>query len=224
MTKFQPVDNLPNQTCHSPKSSYSKKIPWLANGIHKITHSSCSHPRLPNHQPVNTAKVFLDNEHSIIMESGNERNTWMGDYFALIGDGVLHSNNGDTRCKLACHMISHRNHNDGSRMLCQYWETVVDKKLEKWLPDNATDDKKFRASLFPVVAPLYAELGKSFLHISTYNELQWSLVDINNQTGLETFREICKHAYHNLKKARVITAVVLNGVAFLDEYGIPPHQ
>ena len=35
---------------------------------------------------------------SIIMESGDERNTWMGDYFALIGDGVLHSDNGDTRC------------------------------------------------------------------------------------------------------------------------------
>ena len=94
------------------------------------------------------------------MESGDERNTWMGDYFALIGDGVLHSDNGDTRCKLAFHMISHGNHNDGSRMLCQYRETVVDKELEKWLPDNVTDNKKFRVSLFPVVAPLYAELGK----------------------------------------------------------------
>ena len=72
-------------------------------------------------------------------------------------------------------------------MVCQYRETVVDKELEKWLPDNATDDKKFRASLFPAVAPLYIELEKSFLHISTYNELQWSLDDINNQTGLETF-------------------------------------
>ena len=182
MTKFQPVKNLPNQTCHSPNSSYSTKIPWLANGIRNITHSSCSHPHLPNHRPVNTAKAFLDNERSIIMESGDERNTWMGDYFALIGNGVLHSDNGDTCCKLAFHMISHRNHNKGSRMLCQYWETVVDKELEKWLPDNATDDEQFRVSLFPAVAPFYAELGKSFLHVSTYNELQWSLVDINNQT------------------------------------------
>ena len=83
------------------------------------------HTRLSNRRPVNTAKVFLDNECSIIMESGDERNTWMGDYFALIGDGVLHSDNGDTRCKLAFHMISHGNHNDGSMMLCQYLETVV---------------------------------------------------------------------------------------------------
>ena len=100
-------------------------------------------------------------------------------------------------------------------MLCQYGETVVDKELEKWLPDDATDDEKFHASLFPVVAPLYAELGKSFLHVSTYNELQWSLVDINNQTGLETLREIHEDAFYNLKKARVITAgIVLDGVAF----------
>ena len=140
MTKFQPVKNLPNQTCHSPNSSYLT-IPWLANGIRKITHSSCSHPPLPNCWPVNTAKAFLDNEHSIIMESGNERNTCMGDYFALMGDGILHSDNGDTCCKLAFHMISHRNHNDGSWMLCQYRETVVDKELEKWLPDNATDNQ-----------------------------------------------------------------------------------
>ena len=101
------------------------------------------------------------------MESGNERNTWMGDHFAHIGYGVLHSDNGNTRCKLAFHMISHGNHNDGSRMLCQYLETVVDKELKKWLPDDATDDEKFRASLFPVVAPLYSELGKSFLYINT---------------------------------------------------------
>ncbi len=60
-------------------------------------------------------------------------------------------------------------------MLCQYQETVVDKELEKLLPDDATDNEKFRASLFPVVAPLYSELEKSFLYISTYNELQWSL-------------------------------------------------
>jgi hypothetical protein len=168
-----------------------------------ITHSSCSHPHLPNRWPVITAKAFLDNECSIIMENGNERNTWMGEYFALIGNGVLHSNNGNTYCKLSFHMISHRNHNDGSRMLCQYQETVVDKELEKLLPDDATDNEKFRASLFPVVAPIYAELGKSFLHISTYNELQWLLVDINNQTGLETLREICKHAFITSRKQGV---------------------
>ena len=160
------------------------------------------------------------------MESGDEKNTWMGDYFALIGDGVLHSDNGDTRCKVAFHMTSHGKHNDGSRMLCQYLETVVDRELKKWLPDDATDEEKFRVSLFPAVAPLYAELGKSFLHISTYNELQWSLLDINNQTtGLETLGEIREHAFHNLEKARVITAgIILDGVAFHEEYGIPPHQ
>ena len=134
------------------------------------------------------------------MESGNERNTWMGDYFALISDGVLHSDNGDTRCKLAFHMISHGNHNNGSRMLSQYRETVVYKELEKWITHDATDNDKFHVNLFPAVAPLYAELGKSFLNISTYNELQWSLVDINNQTGLETFREICEHTYHTSRK------------------------
>ncbi len=85
-------------------------------------------------------------------------------------------------------------------MLCQYLETVVDRELKKWLPDDATDKEKFRVSLFPAVAPMYAELGKSFLHISTYNELQWSLVDINNQTGLEKCREIREHAFHNLEK------------------------
>ena len=85
--------------------------------------------------------------------------------------------------------------------------------------------KKSSVQVYSAVAPLYAELGKLFLHVITYNELQWSLVDINNQTGLETFREICKHAFHNLEKARVITAgIVLDGVAFLEEYGIPPHQ
>ena len=116
------------------------------------------------------------------MESGDERNTWMGDYFALIGDGVLHSDNGDTRCKVAFHMTSHGTHNDGSRMLCRYWETVVDEELENWLPDDATDNEKFRVSLFPAVAPMYAELGKSFLHISTYNELQFHyLISITKQ-------------------------------------------
>ena len=207
------------------QSLLNKNSMARANGIRKITHSCCSHPLLPNRWPINTAKAFLDNEHSIIMEGGDEKNTWMGDYFALIGDGVLHFNNRDTHCKLAFHMISHGNHNNGSRMLCQYLETVVDKELKRWLPDDTTDDEKFHASLFPAVAPLYAELGKSFLNISTYTELQWSLVDINNQTGLETFREICEHAFHNLEKARAITAgIVLDGVAFLEEYGIPPHQ
>ena len=72
---------------------------------------------------------------------------------------------------------------------------------------------------------MYSELEKSFLNISTYNELQWSLVDVKNQTCLETFREICEHVYHNLKKARVITAgIVLDEAAFLEEYGISPHQ
>ena len=90
--------------------------------------------------------------------------------------------------------------------------------MKKWLPDNATGDEKFHVSLLSAVAPLYSELGKSFLNIGTYNELQWSLLDNSSQTGLETIREIYKHAFHNLEKARVITAgIVLDGVAFLEE-------
>ena len=123
------------------QQSLLDKIPWLSNGIRKITHSSCSHPRLPNRWPINTAKAFLDNEHSIIMESGDKRNTWMGDFFALIGDSALQSDNGNTHCKLAFHMISHGNHNDQSRMLCQDLETVVDKELKKWLPDDELTTK-----------------------------------------------------------------------------------
>ena len=77
------------------------------------------------------------------MESGDERNTyWIGDYYAVMGDCILHSNNSDTCCKLALHMISNGNHNNVSRMLCQYLETVTDKEVEKWLPDDATDDEK----------------------------------------------------------------------------------
>ena len=109
------------------------------------------------------------------MERRDEVQTnWMGDYFALIGDRVLHSDNGDTRCKLALLLISNGNHKDGSRMLCQHLETVVDVAVNKWLPDDVTYYEKFHASLFPAVAPLYSELGKLFLSTSTYNELQWS--------------------------------------------------
>lgn len=74
------------------------------------------------------------------------------------------------------------------------------------------------------MAPLYSELGKSFLNISTYNELQWSLLDTSIQTGLESITEIHEHAFQNLKKATVIpTGIVLYGVAFLKEYGVHPH-
>jgi hypothetical protein len=69
-----------------------------------------------------------------------------------------------------------------------------------------------------VVAPLNCELGKTFLNTSTYYELHWSLLDNSSQSDLETIREICEHAFHNLEKARVITAgIVLDGVAFLEE-------
>jgi hypothetical protein len=70
--------------------------------------------------------VFFENI-ALIMESHHDLNTyWMGDYFALIGDRLLHSDNGNTRCKLALQLILNGNHKDGSRMLCQYLETVVD--------------------------------------------------------------------------------------------------
>ena len=144
------------------------------------------------------------------MESGDERNTyWIGDYYALMGNCVLHSDSSNTCCKIAFHMISHGDHIDGSRMLCQYLDTVGDKEVKEGLPDNATDDEKFLVSFSPVVAPWYSELGKSFLKISKCNELQWSLLDNSSKTGLEPIREICKHAFHNLVKARVITTVIV---------------
>ena len=59
----------------------------------------------------------------------------------LDGDCHLYSDNGDTRCKLALQLISNENHKDGSRMLCQYLETLVDVAVNKWLPDNATEMK-----------------------------------------------------------------------------------
>ena len=100
------------------------------------------------------------------------KTNWMGDYFALIGDRLLYSENGDTRCKLALLLISNGNHKDGSRMLCGYVETVVDDAAKSWLSDDATEDDKIRASLFPAVAPLYSKLGQSLLKTSTHGELQ----------------------------------------------------
>ncbi len=112
------------------------------------------------------------------MESCDEvKPNWMGDYFALIGDCLLHSDSGDTHCKLVLQLISNGYNKDGSRMLCQYLETIVDVAVNKWLPEDMTDDEKFHASLFPVVAPLYSKLGKLILSTSTYNALQWSLLD-----------------------------------------------
>ena len=70
----------------------------------------------------------------------------MGDYFALIGDHLLHGDDGDTCCKLALQLISNGCHKDGPRMLCQYLETIVDVTVNKRLPDDATDDEKFCAS------------------------------------------------------------------------------
>ena len=66
------------------------------------------------------------------MERRDEVQTnWMGDYFALIGDCLLHSDNGDTCCKIALQLISNGNHKDGSRMLCQYQETILDVGMKK---------------------------------------------------------------------------------------------
>ena len=50
--------------------------------------------------------MFLENIIALIMESRDEVKTnWMGDYFALIGNCLLHSDNGDTCCKLARYFI-----------------------------------------------------------------------------------------------------------------------
>ena len=106
------------------------------------------------------------------MESSDEIEYWMGDYYALVGNHLLHSGSDDTQCKLALHLMSEGNHKDRSRMIFQYLETVVDAKVKKLLPDTATNNEKFRAMFFPAVALLYSELGKSFLNISTYNEFQ----------------------------------------------------
>ena len=114
-------------------------------------------------------------------------------------------------------MISNGNHKDGSRVLCQYLETVVDIAVNKWLPDDVTDDEKIRASLFPVVTPLYSEQGKSFLSTRTYNEMQWSLLHTRQESDMESIQEICECAFHNLEKARIIiSGIVLDGVLFME--------
>jgi hypothetical protein len=122
-------------------------------------------------------------------------------------------------------LISNGNHKDGSRVLCHYLETVVDDAVKKWLPDDPTDDEKFSASLFPVVTPLYSELGKLLLKTSTDNELQLSLLDTSHESDIESIREIRECAFHNLKKTRVIIAgIVLDRVQFLEELGFTPHH
>jgi hypothetical protein len=109
-------------------------------------------------------------------------------------------------------------------MRCQYLETVADVAVNKWLPDDVTDEK-FHASLFPVVAPLYSELGKSFLSTSTCNEMQWSLLDTSHESDMESIQEICECAFLNLEKARVIIAgIVLDGVLFMEEFGLNHHH
>ena len=133
----------------------------------------------------------------------------MGDYFALIGDCLLHTDNGNTCCKLALQLILNWNHKDGSWMLCQYLETVVDVAEKKWLPDDSMEDDKFGAKVFPVVVPLYSKLGISFLKTSANNELQWSLLDTSHESDIESIREIHECAFQNLKKARVIIAGIV---------------
>jgi hypothetical protein len=94
-------------------------------------------------------------------------------------------------------------------MLCQYLETVVDVAEKKWLPDDSMEDDKFGAKVFPVVVPLYSKLGISFLKTSTYNELQWSLLDTSHESDIESIREIHECAFQNLKNARVIIAGIV---------------
>ncbi len=103
----------------------------------------------------------------------------------------MYSENGDIRCKLTLHLILNGNHKDGSRMLRGYVETVVDDAVKSWLSDNATEDDKFRASLFPAVTPLYSKLGQSLLKTSTHSELQWSLLDTSHESEIESIQDIC---------------------------------
>ena len=148
----------------------------------------------------------------------------MGDYFALIGNRLLHSENGDTHCKLALQLILNGYHKDGSRMLCQYLETAVDVAVNQWLPDDATYDEKFCASLFPAVAPLYSKLGKSFLSTSTCNEMQWSLLCTSCESDKESIPEIHEYAFQNLEKARVVIAGIALRLStpFTDDAVISP--
>ncbi len=106
-------------------------------------------------------------------------------------------------------------------MLCQFLQTIVDVAMENFLPDDATDDEIFSASLFPAFAPLYSALGKSLLSSSTYNEFQWSLLDTSCESDSESMPEILECAFQNLEKARVIIAwIVLVGVLFMKEFGL----
>ena len=75
----------------------------------------------------------------------------MGNYFALIGDRLLYSENGDTRCKLTLHLILNGNHKDGSRMLYGYVETVVDDAVKSWLSDDTTKYDKFHARAWAII-------------------------------------------------------------------------
>jgi hypothetical protein len=97
--------------------------------------------------------------------------------------------------------------------------------VNKWLPDDVTNDEKFCASLFPAVTPLYSEMGKLFLSTSIYNKLQWSLLDTSRESDMESIQEIRECAFQNLEKARVIIAgIVLDGVLFMEEFGLNHHH
>jgi hypothetical protein len=160
------------------------------------------------------------------MERRDEVQTnWMGNYFALIGNRLLHSDNGDTRCKLALQLILNGNHKDGSRMLCQYLETVVDVAMNKFLSDNPADDEIFSASLSPTFASLYSELGRLLFSGSSNNEWQWWLLDTSREFDTESMQQILEFAFQNLEKARVIIAgIVLDGVSFMEEFSLNHHH
>ena len=92
--------------------------------------------------------------------------------------------------------------------------------MENFLPDDAADDERFSASLFPVFGPLYSELGKLLLSRSTNNDLQWSLLDTSCELDTESMREILECAFQNIEKERVtIAGIVLDGVLFMEEFG-----
>ena len=79
--------------------------------------------------------------------------------------------------------------------------------------------------MFPAFAPLYSELGKSLLSTRIYNEWQRLLLDTSRKFDTESMQETCECALQNLEKARVIIAgIVLDGVSFMEEFGLNHHH
>ena len=72
--------------------------------------------------------------------------------------------------------------------------------------------------------PIVFQTGNTVSSSSTYNELQWSLLDTSRESDMESIQEI-HEAFQNLEKARVIIAwMVLDGVMFMEEFRLNDHH